>query len=155
MQYGTFDRQHICKCCFYVVTTAQLYFTHCRGGYMFWTDVSLRIIAIARLNGTQSRILVNTGINTPGIYSSLLMLRTLVHIDSYQCSLHFGDTLHQNYDEEQCRRSHYNQVLDSMVLLILAMCPHIWVEHVILNLHIYYSSCWSHFITMSEIGSNV
>jgi len=42
-----------------------------------------------------------------------------------------------------------------MVLLILAMCPHIWVEHVIFESTIYYSSCWSHFITRSEIGSNV
>jgi len=49
---------------------------------MFWTDVSLRTIAIARLNGTQSRILVNSGINTPGIYSALLMLRTLVYVAS-------------------------------------------------------------------------
>jgi len=56
---------------YYFMITIYSIVALCRLRYMFWTDVSLRTIAIARLNGTQSRILVNSDINTPGIYSSL------------------------------------------------------------------------------------
>ena len=39
-----------------------------RRNYLFWTDVLLQRIMMANLNGSEPRILVNSGLNATGMY---------------------------------------------------------------------------------------
>ena len=38
----------------------------CRLGYMFWSDVNHKVIVRAQLNGTDRKVLVQSGLNVSG-----------------------------------------------------------------------------------------